>query len=58
MNLKGEVRTKYNTKSYYLECMMRETDLNYPVGSELAYNNFNYVLLADIVEKVSGQIIW
>lgn len=39
MNLKGEVRTKYNTKSYYLECMMRETDLNYPVGSELAYNN-------------------
>jgi CubicO group peptidase (beta-lactamase class C family) len=55
MNLKGEVKRKYNTKAYYLECMMRETDLNYPVGSEMAYTNFNYVLLGDIVEKVSGQ---
>lgn len=55
MNLKGGVRRRYNTKAYYLECMMRETDLNYPVGEELAYNNFNYVLLGDIVEKVSGK---
>ena len=55
MNLKGEVRKKFNTKKYYLECLMRETDLNYDVGSELAYNNFNYVLLGDVVEKVSGQ---
>lgn len=55
MNLKGEVRKKFNTKEYYIQCLMSETDLNYPVGKELAYNNFNYVLLADIVEKVSGQ---
>lgn len=55
MNLKGEVRKKFNTKEYYIQCLMSETDLNYPVGQELAYNNFNYVLLGDIVEKVSGQ---
>jgi len=55
MNLKGEVRKAYETKEYYLECFLRETDLNYPVGSEFAYTNFNYVLLADLVEKVSGQ---
>jgi len=55
MNLKGEVRKKYNTKKYYLECLHRETDLNFPPGSELAYTNFNYILLADIVEKASGQ---
>jgi CubicO group peptidase (beta-lactamase class C family) len=55
MNLKGEVRRKYNTKEYYLECLMRETDLNFDPGSELAYTNFNYILLADIVQKISGQ---
>jgi CubicO group peptidase (beta-lactamase class C family) len=55
MNLKGEVRKNYDTKDFYLECFKRETDLNFVPGSELAYTNFNFVLLADIVEKVSGQ---
>jgi CubicO group peptidase (beta-lactamase class C family) len=54
-NLKGELKAKYNTKEYYIQCLMSETTLNHPVGQEMAYNNFNYVLLADIVEKVSGQ---
>ncbi len=55
MNLKGGVRKKFNTKDYYIECFLRETNLNFEPGSETAYTNFNYVLLADIVEKVSGQ---
>ena len=32
MNLKGGVRKKYRTKEYFLKCLMRETDLSYPVG--------------------------
>jgi CubicO group peptidase (beta-lactamase class C family) len=55
INLKGELRKKYNTKSYLLEVLKREKDLNFPVGSELAYTNINYILLADIVEKLSKR---
>lgn len=55
VNLKGEVRRKFNTKEYYIQCLMSESDLGYPPGQEMAYNNFNYVLLGDIIEKVSGQ---
>lgn len=57
MNLKGEVRKNYETKKYYLECFKRETNLNFQPGSELAYTNFNYILLGDIVEKISGQTL-
>lgn len=55
MNLKGEVRNKFNTLDYYLTCLMKETDLNFIPGDETSYTNFNYVLLADIVAKVSGK---
>jgi len=57
MNLKGNVRKRYATKDYYIQCFKRETDLNFTPGAELAYTNFNYVLLGDIVEKVSGQTL-
>jgi CubicO group peptidase (beta-lactamase class C family) len=57
MNLKGDVREKYNTVGYYLECLMRETDLNHPPGQQFIYNNFNYILLGDIVHSVSGKTL-
>lgn len=58
INLKGELRKKYNTKSYLLEVLKREKDLNFAPGSELAYTNINYILLGDIVEKVSKQPLY
>ncbi len=35
--------------------IMNQENLNYKSGSEYAYSNSNYVLLANIIEKVSGQ---
>lgn len=55
MNLKGQLPRKYQTKDYYFEMLSKQTDLNYPPGEELTYTNINYILLGDIVEKVSGQ---
>lgn len=55
INLKGELRKKYNTKPYLMEVLTRERDLNFDPGSELAYTNINYILLADLVEKISKQ---
>lgn len=57
LTLTGAVKKKHDNKQYYIKCMMEEEDLNFSVGSEMAYTNFNYVLLADIVEKVSGQTL-
>lgn len=55
INLRGELRKKFNTKEYLLDVLRKEKDLNFATGSELAYTNINYILLADIVEKVSRQ---
>ncbi len=55
INLKGELRKKYNTKAYLFDVLKREKDLNFSAGSELAYTNINYILLADLVERVSKQ---
>jgi CubicO group peptidase (beta-lactamase class C family) len=58
INLKGELRKKYNTKPYLMKVLRREKDLNFEPGSELAYTNINYILLGDIVEKVSKQPLY
>ncbi|MEM7548504.1 MAG: serine hydrolase domain-containing protein [Bacteroidota bacterium] len=55
VNLKGELPGKYLTKDFLFNVLSREQDLNFPTGSEMAYTNINYVLLADIVEQVSGM---
>lgn len=55
MNLKGELRKSANSKSYLFEVLSKERDLNFEPGSELAYTNINYILLADIVERISKQ---
>jgi CubicO group peptidase (beta-lactamase class C family) len=54
-NLKGELRKSANTKEYLLGVLQKERDLNFESGSELAYTNINYILLADIVERISKQ---
>lgn len=55
VNLKGELPYKYLNKEHLVEILYKEKDLNFLPGSESSYTNTNYVLLADIVEKVSGM---
>lgn len=55
VNLKGQVPHRYLTKNFLLEVLSREKDLNFKPGDEMAYTNINYILLGDIVEKVSGM---
>ena len=54
-NLKGQVPQKYQTKEYLFKILSKETDLNFKTGEEMVYTNINYILLGDIVEKVSGM---
>jgi CubicO group peptidase (beta-lactamase class C family) len=55
VNLKGEVPKRYNTKKYLFEVLKRERDLNFTPGDEMVYTNVNYILLGDIVERISGM---
>ncbi len=38
-----------------LYVMSRQQELNFPPGSDFAYSNTNYMLLAQVVSRVSGQ---
>lgn len=55
VNLKGEVPEKYQTKEAMLKVLARDEGLNFKPGEEMVYTNINYILLGDIVEKVSGK---
>jgi CubicO group peptidase (beta-lactamase class C family) len=54
-NLKGELKKKFNTKEFLFQMLKHEKDLNFEPGTELAYTNINYILLADIVERISKR---
>lgn len=50
--------TRYHdvaTNGDILDMMARQAGLNFPTGSQWQYSNTNYVLLAMIVERVTGQ---
>lgn len=49
--------TKVYTNAEVLNIMSRQGSLNFRPGSEYAYSNSNYVLLAIIVERVSGHTL-
>jgi CubicO group peptidase (beta-lactamase class C family) len=55
INLKGEVRRKYNTVENMVALIARQKDLNFAPGNEHAYTNVNFILLGEIVRKVSGM---
>jgi CubicO group peptidase (beta-lactamase class C family) len=57
INLRGDLPVKYQTKPFLLGVLERERDLNFHAGDEMVYTNVNYVLLGDIVERVSGQTL-
>lgn len=54
VNLKGQVRKRYKTTEHLIDLMAKQHDLNFEPGHEFAYTNINYILLAEIVRKVSG----
>jgi CubicO group peptidase (beta-lactamase class C family) len=43
------------TKDQIIRLVSRQRELNFPPGTEYLYCNTGYTLLADIVERVSGQ---
>jgi CubicO group peptidase (beta-lactamase class C family) len=55
INLKGEVRRKYNTVENMVALIARQKDLNFLPGDEHAYTNVNFILLGEIVRQVSGM---
>lgn len=56
-NKNGRIKEKYNTKAYLFELLKDQDNLNFQPGDEFAYTNINYILLADIIEKVSNKSI-
>lgn len=55
VNLKGEMPERKNTEKFLLDLLSRESDLNFEPGTEMVYTNINYILLGEIVERVSKQ---
>jgi CubicO group peptidase (beta-lactamase class C family) len=55
VNLKGEIPKRRNTEAFMLEMLSRERDLNFTPGTEMVYTNVNFLLLGEIVERVSEQ---
>jgi CubicO group peptidase (beta-lactamase class C family) len=55
INLKGEVRRKYNTIENMVALIAKQKDLNFVPGNEHAYTNANFILLGEIVRKASGM---
>ncbi|AUD04103.1 serine hydrolase domain-containing protein [Spirosoma pollinicola] len=54
VNLKGQVRKQYKTTAHLVQLMAKQQELNFEPGHEFAYTNINYILLGEIVRKVSG----
>jgi len=45
----------YYSDDYALELLARQRETNFPPGTEYLYSNSGYLLLAHLVERVSGQ---
>jgi CubicO group peptidase (beta-lactamase class C family) len=55
MTLAGVVEGDSQTTDQILRLISRQKELNFDPGSEYLYNNSGYALLAEVVERISGQ---
>jgi len=55
LELQHKLRSKFLTKEKFWEDLKKQEDLSYYPRDAFSYNNTGYVLLAEIVSKVSGQ---
>jgi CubicO group peptidase (beta-lactamase class C family) len=55
--LAGWPYTNYYTTDQQLELIARQSALNFPPGTEHLYSNSGYLLLAEIVERLSGKAL-
>ena len=51
----GHELTERTTQQQAVRALAKVKDLDFPPGSDWAYSNSNYVLLAEVVRRVSGQ---
>jgi CubicO group peptidase (beta-lactamase class C family) len=56
MSLNGWTGEYFNNERVY-ELLTRQRALNFPPGTRYLYSNSNYVLMAEIVRRVSGQTL-
>ena len=57
LTLAGVPITDEVTDVQVLDLVSRQEELNFPPGEEFLYSNTGYVLLAEIVERASGQTL-
>ena len=55
MHLQGRSHEDYYAQHEIQKIVARQTKLNFAPGSKFVYTNANYMLLATIVERLSGQ---
>ena len=55
MSLAGLRDDDFYTDAEVLEMLARQKEPNFPAGQEFLYSNSNYLLMAHLVERVSGQ---
>jgi CubicO group peptidase (beta-lactamase class C family) len=57
LELAGRRAEEVSTNADILDLTVRQKRLNFPTGTAHQYTNSNYVLLAEIVKRVSGQTL-
>ena len=45
----------FMTNAYVIDLLSRQQSLNFPPGRQYEYSNSNYILLAEIVERITGK---
>jgi CubicO group peptidase (beta-lactamase class C family) len=55
LELAGHRNSDTSTQAEVVELITRQKRLNFPTGTVYQYSNSNYVLLAEIIKKISGQ---
>ena len=55
VSLSGELPLSFINEENLIRILGKERDLNFPPGTEHSYTNTNYILLAQIIQRISRQ---